>query len=307
MARQVPDLAFESDSNKLIEHYKSAFKEIVEVLSILAGLNDISYLTQQKILAQIATILMSLDKQNEQWCKQYIEQYFREGMAYVLYEAGLYDTLAQARQGVSYSSLSRHMVDTHISDTYEDLLSATKNTERKIKQLVKRVVSHHIRAKALQKAGRKDMERAIINDLTKAGLSRSLNEEGWVGIVDAAGRRWNLSTYVRMVTKTKLQQAHVEGVRTEGLERGIDLAVISSHGAEDACRYFEGLVISLNGLTPGYLTYEELRKSNLIFHPNCQHTVRPIRDIKLLPPQLRAKHEEQMKNAVQALAKGRRK
>jgi len=98
-----------------------------------------------------------------------------------------------------------------------------------------------------------------------------------------------------MVVRTKQQQAHVEGVRVESVERGVDLAVISSHGATDPCRNYEGLVISMNGETPGYKTYKELRQSGKIFHTNCKHHISPIRDIKLLPESLRKKHEEAMR------------
>ena len=101
-----------------------------------------------------------------------------------------------------------------------------------------------------------------------------------------------------MVVRTKLQQAHIEGVRVESLERGVDLAVISSHGAKDACGGYEGLVISMNGETPGYKTYQKLRQGGKIFHPNCKHHISPIRDIKLLPESLRKKHEEAMRKLL---------
>ena len=104
-----------------------------------------------------------------------------------------------------------------------------------------------------------------------------------------------VTLYPEMVVRTKLQQAHVEGVRVESVERGVDLAVICSHGATDPCRNYEGLVISMNGETPGYKTYQELRQSGKIFHPNCKHHISPIRDIKLLPESLRKKQCEKFK------------
>ena len=182
-----------------------------------------------------------------------------------------------------------------VNDTYNDLLIATQNTEKKIKQLVRSVVSDTIRVKALEQLGRKTTRNAVVEKLTQQGLSRKLTDEAWVGIIDKAGRRWNLSTYAEMVVRTKLQQAHVEGVRVETLERGVDLAVISSHGAKDACASYEGMVISINGQTPGYKTYQELRQGGKIFHPNCKHHISPIRDVKLLPDSVRQKHEDAKK------------
>lgn len=305
--RQVPELSFEYDSNKLTDHYKQAFLQVLSVLSQLIGAKDYSYAFQQSLLSQIAYILMNLNQQNKQWVEEYITKYYMEGAAQVLAEVGAYNSLDEARRGVQFSMINRHMLDAHISDTYNDLLAVTKNTDERIKRLVRQAVSQSIRAKALQHLGRKTMEKEITQELTKQGLSKTLSTDGWVGIVDSAGRRWNLTTYVSMVTRTKLSQAHVEGVRAEAKQRGIDTAIISSRGSDDSCGYFEGMVISLNGLTPGLYTYDQLRKSNLIFHPNCQHTVSPIRDIKLLPPQLREKHERQMERAGAVLEQGRRK
>ena len=50
----------------------------------------------------------------------------------------------------------------------------------------------------------------------------------------------------------------------------------------------------MNGLTEGYPTYAELRRSNKIFHPNCKHKVTPIRDINLLPQIVRDKHNDRL-------------
>ena len=160
-----------------------------------------------------------------------------------------------------------------------------------------------MRVKAIEQLGRKTQRNDIAGTLARQGLSKNLDSEGWVGIVDASGRRWNLSTYAEMVVRTKLQQAHVEGVRVEALERKVDLAVVSSHGAKDACRFFEGMVVSLNGTTPGYPTYSELRATNKIFHPNCQHSVNPVRTLSLLPKDVRDKHFEKLAGMEKVLGK----
>jgi hypothetical protein len=56
-------------------------------------------------------------------------------------------------------------------------------------------------------------------------------------------------------------------------------ATISSHGATDGCAPYEGKVVKLVSEAPGsYPTVDELRSSNKIFHPNCKHTIIPIRD-----------------------------
>lgn len=305
MARIVPKITYDYAVDKLMSFYKSAFKSIWGILSSMIDIPLFSFYQQQSYLRQIEFILGELDQNNKEWVNEFITQAYHQGIAVTEYALGEYKSLTEATKGVSYSLYNRQRLEAHVADTYDDLLQATKNTEKRVKDLVKQVVSKTIRSKAIQQMGRRAISNEIVNKLVEAGLSKSLKEDGWVGIVDKAGRRWNLSTYAQMVARTKLQQAQIEGTRNQAAARGVDMAIISRHNAADACRQFEGMVISLSGSTPGLLTYEELRQSNLIFHPNCQHSVSPIRDIKLLPKELQTLHEEKMKNAYKILQQGR--
>jgi hypothetical protein len=287
---------YEKDARRLVSYYKRAFRETADLIKTTT--NGLEKAQAESLLNQIGFILLELDRNTKKWCEEVIRQAFLEGQASTIVSIGDAKTLSEAAAAVSFSMLARDTVESLVNDTYNDLLLATKNTERKVKQLVRSVVSDTIRMKAVQQYGRNTMRNEIVSKLTQQGLTARLDTEGWVGIVDKAGRRWNLSTYAEMVVRTKIQQAHIEGKRVESLERNVDLAVISSHGAKDACRHFEGMVISLHGLTPGYRTYDELHATNKIFHPNCQHTIHVIRDISLLPESLQAKHHEKMKESA---------
>ncbi|WP_235918959.1 phage minor capsid protein [Heliomicrobium undosum] len=284
-----------------MSYYKKAFAEIVERLKVISASGGLEKAYAESLLSQIMVILRDLDGATKSWCEAVIKESFTEAQAQTILTLGDATSISEAASSISFSMLARERVDALISDTYTDLLMATQNTERKVKQLVRTAVSETLRQKALEQMGRQSMKKTIVDDLTQKGLSAKLNSEAWVGIVDRAGRRWNLSTYAEMVVRTKLTQAHIEGTRVETLERGVDLAVVSSHGAKDACRTFEGLVISLHGLTPGYLTYDQLRSTGKIFHPNCQHHVSPVRDMGLLPERLREKHREKAIEAQKAL------
>jgi hypothetical protein len=297
---------YKRDVGRLIGYYQKAFEQILVTLST-ANLSDLGIAQERALLGQIAFILRELEAEQRNWVEQTLKKVFADGQAQAILSMGDAKTLLEAKELVSFSLLSRETVEALVNDTHEDLLMATQNTERHIKRMVRQVVADVNRVKAIQQYGREARRDAIVAELTKKGLSKKLTDEAWTGIVDRAGRRWNLSTYAEMVVRTKATQAHVEGSRVEALERGVDLAVISSHGAKDACRHFEGLVISMNGETEGFLTYDELRRTNLIFHPNCEHKISPIRDIKLLPPQLREKHEQKMREAKKALASKKRK
>lgn len=291
--RFVPAPSYERDERQLVKYYKNAFKAITNQLA--AGLsNGIEAAHAASLLNQVGFILRELDSNTQQWTEATISRAFNDGQARAIYNIGEAASLREAASKASFSMLARNNVEALINDTYTDLLAATQNTERKIKQLVRTAVGDTIRVKAIEQLGRRTTRNAVTERLTRAGMSQRLQDEAWVGIVDKAGRRWNLSTYTEMVVRTKLQQAHLEGNRVEMLERGIDLAVVSSHGAKDACSLYEGMVISMNGMTPGYLTYEDIRSSGDIFHPNCQHTVHALRDFSLLPQSLQEKHQQRM-------------
>lgn len=299
--RQIPEPKYDRDVARLVLYYKKAFKEsAVKLYSIKYG---IERQQAESLMNQIAFILQQLDDDTKKWCEEVIPKAYKDGQYRAIMSIEEASSLAEAASLASFSMLARDTVEALVNDTYADLLIATKNTETKIKQLVRSVVSDTMRVRAIEQLGRKTQRKDITGRLARQGLSKNLNSEGWVGIVDSAGRRWNLSTYAEMVVRTKLQQAHVEGIRVECLERKVDLAVVSSHGATDSCRYFEGMVISLNGVTPGFPTYAELWATKKVFHPNCQHSVNPVRDLSLLPKDVRDKAAESLKAAEQVLGK----
>jgi flagellar biosynthesis/type III secretory pathway protein FliH len=296
----VPRISYDKSTKKLIDEYKKAYKEILTSVVELRNIPDSNNLYQQQasLLRQIEVILTNLNEVNKAWCEEEIRNAFQQGQAYAVLTSGGAATLVEATQGVQFSLLAQNTVETLIQDTYEDLLTATNNTSKNLKKLVRQVVGDVIRQRSIQQYGRNTIKNDITNQLTKKGLSKKVTEEGFVGIVDKAGRRWDINRYADMVTRTKLNQAHVEGVRVEGVGRGIDTAIISTHNAEDECNYFEGMIISLNGLTEGLLTYDDLRyhSDNKIFHPNCQHKVHLVK-LDLLPKAVLEKHERK----VQAL------
>ncbi len=285
----LPDPTYDRDVARLVKYYKKAFRLILKRVLTLTEIKKIDRKRAESLIVQIQFILRQLNKEAELWAKEQIRKAFEDGQARAIIALGEADSLSNAAKMASGSMLAREVVEALIADTYQDLLQATQNTERRVKRLVREVVAEQTRLNAIEQMGRKTRVKAIKTELTQKGLSERLKREGWVGIVDKAGRRWDLGTYTEMVTRTKMYQAHVEGTRIEAKERGVDLAIVSSHGAKDPCRYFEGVIISMNGETPGYLTYSELRRTNLIFHPNCKHKITPVRDPNLLPAKVKQK------------------
>ena len=115
--------------------------------------------------------------------------------------------------------------------------------------------------------GQNQLAYSLARQLSEGKLSEDARLQGFTGIVDKAGRKWNLSTYAEMVIRTKTTQAHIYGTAEQAKELGCNLFIISSHNAIDACKKWEGVVISIGESIEGYPSYEEIRSSGECFHP----------------------------------------
>ncbi len=298
--RKVPTPKYDYEINRIMKVYQTARQEILaELLRLVsADMTDTAVRTslEASLIRQIDYILQKSNTEIQRTVEELILESFRNGQGGLLYAVGEYSSLSHATQGVAFSMLAKQTVDAMVADTFADLLTATEHTSKKLKRIVRQTVAEQMRIGIIKQSGRRLMSKAITDQLTKQGFTKKIDDDGFVGIIDRSGRKWKLDTYSRMVVRTKLTQAHSEGMKTQGIESNIDLAVISSHGAKDSCANYEGLVVSMNGLTAGYKTVEELRKSNKIFHPNCEHTFYPIRNLDVLSDKEREIHERKSKN-----------
>lgn len=304
---ELPAPTYEKDVNRAVDIYKKAIIEVLAILSDLAthgsANKEITQAQMNAVLAQLAVLLKSVDRDAENWINEQIRFVFTEGQAEALYSLGEAKTLDEARAMVAaapMSALSQATITAMIDDTFEHLLSANDKMKKSTIKMVRDIVAEQMRTKAAQGMGRNTTRNAIVQSLTKAGLKDRWEKEGDVAIISKNGQTWRIRNYAEMVTRTKMLEAFSEGQRVQSIEMGIDLAIISSHGAKDACRHYEGQVISMNGQTEGFITYDELRKSNLIFHPNCKHRITPIRSLDVLPEAVRKKFEDGQKEAAAA-------
>ena len=131
-----------------------------------------------------------------------------------------------------------------------------------------------------------DIYREVIGEVSKNTLvgtstrleiaQEALNKfsnSGITSFIDKSNRRWEMSSYVEMATRTATGRASIQGHIDRQLERGKDLVIVSDHVGEcELCRPFEGKILSLSGNTLGYMTLEDARSQGL-FHPNCRHTI----------------------------------
>lgn len=177
--------------------------------------------------------------------------------------------------------------------TMNDLLQVTRNTEFVVKKYIQDTLNKHLTIKNMQNMGRTDLSSLLINELTGKQLKNAI-EDNMIAIVDKAGRRWKVESYVDMVVQTKAHQVYVQGLQDFAKKNGGgDLARIPfSPTTTDACLKFEGMIISMTGASAGYRTYAELKATNLIFHPRCRHHPKPYWNEAQIPKDDKKTHDK---------------
>ena len=117
-----------------------------------------------------------------------------------------------------------------------------------------------------------------LDDLARRGVS---------GFTDTAGRRWGLTAYVEMATRTTTAQAAVNGHLDRLDQAGIPLVIVSDSPREcETCRPWEGKVLSrgpVSAIQTDATTGERIRvdvdgtvdqaTAGGLFHPNCTHNL----------------------------------
>lgn len=178
-----------------------------------------------------------------------------------------------AREAIIEKGIQREATRVLFEDTYKDLLMATNNTDARLKRVVREITSEVMQQQSLLGQGNVNMAKALEARLTEDAIYKRLTKDGLIGIVDRGGKRWSIDTYSKMVVRTKVTQAHLETTKRLGAQMGLDLALVSTHDAIDACNGWEGVVVSVNGMTEGYPNLDDAIATNELFHPNCRHHI----------------------------------
>jgi hypothetical protein len=273
MVTRIPDPNYDRDINVLVTAYKRAILAIATELSRL-DLSDISRAHAKAALAEVAAILRDLNAESAAWVAEYIPKAATDGVARAIVELGVASTLVEAEKIVKFNRINRELVASALADTQADLLAVTQNIDRRVRIAVRQATAESFRANmAAGINGRRTINADIL-----ARIKQTLGHATDTGIIDSAGRRWKPEVYVDTVTRTKLNAAHRDATSNEAIGRGVYYAQISSHGAKDACRNWEGRIVKLTPDAPGDYPYVGDLPRREIFHPRCRHVLSPIRN-----------------------------
>jgi Phage minor capsid protein 2 len=265
----------DEQTQALVDAFKRAIKRIQNELNRI-DLTDFQRANANAVMASISEILTKLNEETAAWVEANVPIAARAGVAESIVALGVVETLAEANTIVKFNRVNKALVEAVIADTQADLLAVTTNVERKVRAAVRQVTSEVLRENlAAGINGKKTIRGEILANL-RSKLGASLN----TGIIDSAGRRWDPSVYTEMLTRTKLMRTHIEATMNEAISRDALYGIISSHGARDACRNYEGKIVKLTADAPGSYPYiGNLLGGPSIFHPRCKHTVSPIRNL----------------------------
>lgn len=117
---------------------------------------------------------------------------------------------------------------------------------------------------------------------------QSFAREGITVYTQSNGRKYGITAYTEMATRSALMNATLQGHANRLQKNDIDLVVVSNHAQEcKLCRPFEGKVLSLSGDVTGRIevpgarggtvsvdVHSSMRRARAagLFHPNCRHT-----------------------------------
>jgi len=162
-----------------------------------------------------------------------------------------------------------------VNELQDDLLDTTTRLQRGLRRVVQRTslaaaqdraVTESVAKGILEGKGRRVVAREIRDNILKEYADKPL-------IIN--GRTYNVQSYADMVARTKTAEAQTAGTVNRIVESGHDLAMVTSHGAPDACSLYEGKVVSLSGTSEKYPSIDSLPRGGPPFHPNCKHGLAP--------------------------------
>lgn len=280
--REAPEPNYEYDIERLVKTYEKALSDVQAELNTLF-LTDFQRAQIVAVESNIAQILKDLRVYGDEWAQATLTVAAQQGVGATIFALGLTATLEEAVSIAKFNTMNKRLINAIIADTQVDLLAVTQNVSRKTRSTVRQVAADVLRSKtAAGINGTQSLTQAITKDLRK-----KLGESADTAIVDSAGRRWKLRAYTEMLVRTKTLEAHKEATINEGIAEGAQYAVISRHGATDACRNWEGRVIKLVADAPGDYPFIGDLPKNEIFHPNCKHVITPVKELDFLPKRLR--------------------
>ncbi|HBR33508.1 MAG TPA: hypothetical protein DD734_02675 [Firmicutes bacterium] len=272
----------------LVRVYKDAYIELSKKLKHQVEKGLSTYHTEA-LVRDIQEIVRQLDEYTYDWLVANVP------LAYEIGSEAAIQKLAQYGLpdiSVSFGAVHLEAVRAIVQDTFQSVAGATGLMEDTLIKTLRDSAKGIFQEGMVTGETRKRLTKSLMLDLAEKGFTMFEDEDGryiklkdyiefiaedsWIGFVDAAGRKWDLLNYTEMLTRTKTAEAVSRGTENRLVENGLDLVMITSHGAEDWCRFYEGKVFSISGASQDYPLLSEAPNGGTPFHPRCRHRETPF-------------------------------
>ena len=250
---------------RLTSTLKGSYKDIVQ--QILTATN-FGIANRKQILAQIETHLEDMGVNVDEFLAAEIPNYYKQGADEAIKQLNNVGAPINVKAG--FARVHKDAIEALVSDTSTSFGETITGVSRSANQL-------------LGVATRKMLTQKIATGVTggealrqvKQQIKGVLQEQGLDTLIDKGGNSWSLDRYSEMLFRTKAVEARNRGLINRIAENEYDLVQVSSHGADDVCGDWEGVILSITGDTPGYETVDDAEADGL-FHPNCKHALNAI-------------------------------
>jgi hypothetical protein len=170
-----------------------------------------------------------------------------------------------------FTPIDQKAVSALIDSSTSSFADALTTVGRSVRNITSELFQQEVKARIAEGVITGETRKNIANS-----VKQKIEDQGIVALKDKSGASWSLDRYASMLVNTQLAEARNTGLQNKMLQNNNDLVQVSQNGSSHpACADWEGLILSLNGDTPGYDTVDDAEADGL-FHPNCQHTLNAV-------------------------------
>lgn len=257
----------EAQLAKLTKTYRLAYKQIYEEI---AGATSFGAANRRAIIAQIDAILKELGQSTQDYIDEFIPEQYQTGADQGVSQLKAIDASVPIKTG--FNRIHREAIAALVDDTAkafgESLTGVGRSARLLLGKVAREQITQQLATGQIGGAATKRVQKQIMG---------VIQDQGITALVDKGGKRWSLDDYTEMLIRTKAVEARNTGLKNRLVENGYDLVQVSSHNSDhEACRVWEGKVLSITGETKGYPTIAQAEAAGL-FHPNCKHAINGLK------------------------------
>lgn len=251
---------------EMMRDYEAAYDRILGKLTkARLSQNFVQTAKQAQLLKQIGKILDDFNGKAGDRLQKALEM-----AAQIASDAAQGDIEAMAANELTHSKTwfadyNTQYVESIVSDSMQHIAGQTDRMKQSVKTMLRDEATAIFRRAATEGVPIRKAYRMLRNE-----MATKMPDFQFIG---KSGRRWDSKDYFEMLTRTVMSQTANEVYTNTLTAEGHDLVKVSVQGAKDACRKWEGKVLSLTGKTKGYKTLAEAKASNEVLHPRCRHTL----------------------------------